>query len=114
MRLRISRHRALAIATALMVFFVVGCATSIPQSPENPAFEQHLVTKEKDNLIMSVAVLTDDEAKQYFGSPLGKEDIQAVWLKVQNKNTYPVGLLSRSMDPEYFSALLPEPSRFLR
>ena len=27
-----------------------------------------------------------------------------MWLKVQNKNTYPVGLLSRSMDPEYFSA----------
>ena len=101
-RLSISRYRTLAIATASM--FVVGCATSIRQSPENPSFEQHLVTQEKDNLIVSVAVLTDDEAEQYFGSALGKEDIQAVWLKVQNKNTYPVGLLSRSMDPEYFSA----------
>ena len=101
-RLSISRYRALAIATASM--FVVGCAISSQQSPENPSFEQHLVTQEKDNLIVSVAVLTDDEAEQYFGSPLGKEDIQAVWLKVQNKNTYPVGLLSRSMDPEYFSA----------
>jgi hypothetical protein len=64
-RLSIRRYRALAIATASM--FVVGCAISIQQSPGNPSFEQHLVTQEKDNLIVSVAVLTDDEAEQYFG-----------------------------------------------
>ena len=55
--------------------------------------------------MVTVAVLTDAEAGEYFGCPLGTEGIQAVWLKVRNNNSYPIGLLSRSMDPEYFSPL---------
>src|SRR5262249_31705237 len=41
----------------------------------------------------------------YFGCPLGKQDVQAVWLKVHNQTDEPIGLLSRSMDPQYFSPL---------
>jgi hypothetical protein len=81
-----------------------GCAAT-PHLRQNPSFEQNIATKERDGVVVSVAVLTDAEAEEYFGCPLGSEGIQAVWLRVRNTNDYPIGLLSRSMDPEYFSAL---------
>ncbi len=85
------------------ILAVAGCA-SLPSPPQNPPFLQSAATKSRDNLTVAVAVLTDDEAREYFGCPLGDEGIQAVWLKVENRNDYAVALLSRSMDPEYFSA----------
>ena len=93
-----------APALALLALLFAGCAT-IPNPPENPSFEEHTATKQQDKVTVSVAVLTDAEAQEYFGCPLGKQGIQAVWLKVHNDNTYPIGLLMRTMDPQYFSPL---------
>ena len=95
---------AFPVVATLCLFVAAGCAT-IPAPPENPPFEQHTATKQQDNVTVSVAVLTDAEAKEYFGCPLAKQGIQAVWLKVQNQNSYPIGLLMRTMDPQYFSPL---------
>ncbi|HEY2485522.1 MAG TPA: LssY C-terminal domain-containing protein [Candidatus Binataceae bacterium] len=93
--------RMSALAATLATLFGSGCAT-VPSSPTTAPFEQHLVTKQNDNLTVSVAVLTDAEAEQYFGVPLGKHDVQAVWLKVHNQTDHQIGLLYRNMDPEYF------------
>jgi hypothetical protein len=98
------RYRPAAIALIIAAMLAAaGCAT-VPNPPDNPRFIDSAATRSKDNVNVSVAVLTDDEAEEYFGCPLAKEGIQAVWLKVENHNRYPIGLLSRSMDPEYFSA----------
>lgn len=99
---RIAAARLLAIIATLAM--TAGCAT-VPNPPENPSFEEHFATKKKNNITVSVAVLTDEEAKQYFGFPLSNKGVQAVWLKVHNENNYPIGLVSRSMDPQYFSPL---------
>jgi hypothetical protein len=94
----------LTASLVLASLAIVGCAT-IPNRPEHPSFEGHAATKRKDGVTVSVAVLTDDEADQYFGCPLADQGIQAVWLKVTNDNEFPLGLLSRTMDPEYFSPM---------
>jgi hypothetical protein len=93
---------SLVAGLSFAILVSAGCA-SIPQPSENPPFEKHLATKQKDNVEVSVAVLTDTEAEDYFRCPLGKQGIQAVWLKVHNQNNYPIGLLSHSMDPQYYS-----------
>jgi len=98
----IAPARTSALAAMLATVFATGCST-LPSPPTNPAFEEHLATKQKDNVVVSVVVLTDAEAEQYFGCPLGKQDIQAVWLKVRNQTDHPIGLLYRNMDPQYFS-----------
>lgn len=90
-----------ALAAMLATLLGGGCAT-VPNSPSTAPFEEHLATKQKDKLVVSVAVLTDGEAQQYFGCPLAKHDVQAVWLKVHNQTGHPIGLLYRNMDPEYF------------
>jgi len=94
--------RLLAIVATLALS--VG-ACSVRQPPENPSFEQHVATKDKNKISVTVAVLTNEEAKQYFGVSLADQGVQAVWLKVYNGNDYPIGLVSRSMDPQYFSPL---------
>src|SRR5262249_23601169 len=95
---------AIALAVTLALIIGSGCA-GLPTPPTSPSFEEHPATKQKDRVVVSVAVLTDAEAEQYFGCPLGKQDVQAVWLKVHNQTDEPIGLLSRSMDPQYFSPL---------
>src|SRR6516164_5633802 len=101
-RCPIALARRFALAATLATVFGSGCAT-VPSPATTASFEEHLVTKQKDNVVVSVAVLTDAEAEQYFGCPLGKQDIQAVWLKVHNQTDHPIGLLYRNMDPDYFS-----------
>ena len=101
-RCPIALARRFALAATLATVFGSGCAT-VPSPATTASFEEHLVTKQKDNVVVSVAVLTDAEAEQYFDCPLGKEDIQAVWLKVHNQTDHPIGLLYRNMDPQYFS-----------
>ena len=91
-------------AIVAMVPIMAGCA-GVQNPPEHPEFEQHVATRKKNNITVTIAVLTDKEAEQYFGFPLANKGVQAVWLKVLNQNLYPIGLISRSMDPQYFSPL---------
>lgn len=100
---RTAAVRLVAIVT-ICAMVAYGCA-SVPIPPENPSFQQHVATKKKHNVTVTVAVLTDQEAKEYFGFPLAKKGVQAVWLKVHNENSYPIGLVTRTMDPQYFSPM---------
>jgi hypothetical protein len=71
---------------------------------DDPSFERQVLTKEKDHVRVSVAVLTAAESKAYFGLPLEAEGVQAVWLRVENRNDYGLYIVPLSTDPNYFSA----------
>jgi len=99
------RVGALAFAAlACLMTAAVGACTSFPQ-PASQAFPAHAVVKERHGMVVSAAVLTDAEATEYFGCPLAQHGVQAVWLRVQNNNRYPIIALPRDMDPDYFSPL---------
>jgi hypothetical protein len=87
-----------------MILAGAGCAAFAPPHMEDPSFERHAVAREKSNVRVSVAVLTARESQEYFGLPLESEGIQAVWLKVENRNSYGLYILPRSTDPNYYSA----------
>lgn len=95
---------ALCAAIAQMLVAAAGCATFAPPHIENPSFERHVATREKDHVRVTVAVLTAAESQQYFGLPLESKGVQAVWLKVENRNDYGLYIVPRSTDPNYFSA----------
>ena len=92
----------LALLTA---FNLLGCASITPAKDSTPTFIRAAETKEKDNVRVAVAVLTEAESREYFGRPLEPGGIQAIWLKVENRNTFPEWILPRFTDPDYFSAL---------
>jgi hypothetical protein len=93
----------LAVMLAHVAGVVAGCAF-VPPKVEDPVFERHAVTREKSNVTVTVAVLTTQESREFFGVPLESKGIQAVWLKVDNRNDYVVYIVPRSTDPNYYSA----------
>ena len=62
------------------------------------------MTKEKDNVRVTVAVLSAPQSNEYFGLPLESKGVQAVWLKVENHNDYGLYIVPLSTDPDYYSA----------
>ena len=94
----------LLVFLAHAVEMLFGCAAYVPPKVEHPAFKHHAVAKEKSKVSVTVAVLTAQESDEYFGVPLESKGIQAVWLKVQNRNDYVVYIVPRSTDPDYYSA----------
>ena len=98
------RISALLAAAAQMALVAAGCFSFTPPRIEDPSFQRHALTREKDKVRVSVAVLTDAESKEYFGLPLESEGVQAVWLKVENHNDYGLYIVPLSTDPNYYSA----------
>jgi len=94
----------LAVMLAQIAAVLAGCASFVPSHVEDTAFERHAVSKEKSNVRVTVAVLTARESQDYFGVPLESKEIQAVWLKVENRNDYNLYIVPRSTDPNYYSA----------
>jgi len=93
----------------LAVLFMValslaGCFGFAPRNDES-AFTHNVVSAEKENVRVSIAVLNEQEEDQYFGRPLANNGIQAVWVRIENRNPFALWLMPRSIDPDYFSAL---------
>src|SRR5437870_972421 len=93
-----------ALLVILFLFNAAGCSALVMPSA-NPSFIKHASVKENDKVRVSISVLTEEENREYFGRSLTSKGIQAVWLKVENHNTYSLWIMPSYVDPEYFSAL---------
>jgi len=61
-------------------------------------------TQTRDGLTVTLTVLSDKEAKKFFGSSLSKRGVQPVWLEIDNRSKTPYFFIQRNMDPNYYSA----------
>jgi hypothetical protein len=68
-------------------------------------FQERSQSKIDGEVKATVAVLSAEESRQLFGVNLDGQDIQPVWVRVQNADTIPYWLLSTGLDPDYFSPL---------
>jgi hypothetical protein len=93
----IARVACLALALA-------GCAAP-PALPtgEAPEFSD-LKSKSAEGVTVSVAILTDAQARQHFGADLGKHELQALWLSVRNDTDERMWFLRTILDPDHYSA----------
>jgi len=93
-----------------MVFALAGCATLTTQ-PFNPRsinevkFRDRLQSKYDEDVRVTTAVPTAEEAQAIFGKNLADKDIQPVWVKVENHSNKTYYLVSIAVDPNYFSPL---------
>jgi len=93
----------IAVITILATY---GC--TIYQKPRpifDVPFQERSQSKIDGEVKVTVAVLTAEESRQLFGVNLDGQDIQPVWVRVQNADTIPYWLLSTGLDPDYFSPL---------
>jgi len=102
----IKKRYIIVVALIFLALFMDACATfKIPDTIDEAPVHERALTKERDGIRVSVAVVADQEAKQIFGIDLAKKNIQAVWLEVENNAGRPLVLLPTAIDPEYFAPL---------
>ena len=69
-------------------------------------FEEHyterLHKREKGNIVVEAAALSNDESMSHFGFPLNEINIQPVFIRIQNKDDSPNLLFPIASDPDYY------------
>ncbi len=80
------------------------CKTYNPIPIDNVPFLQRSQTQTVGGVTITAAVLSHKESEQIFGRPLAEKGIQPVWLEIENNEDIPYALISRFLDPTYFSA----------
>jgi hypothetical protein len=98
------RFPAVFILLTLFIVWLPACKTYNPTPMEEVPFLQRSQTQTVGGLTVTAAVLSHEESGQIFGRPLAKKGIQPVWLEIKNGEDLPYSLISRSLDPTYFSA----------
>ena len=101
---KIVRFPALFVLLTLLIMWLPACKTYSPVPMEQVSFLEHSQTQKVGGLTVTAAVLSPEESEQIFGRPLAKKGIQPVWLEIKNGEDLPYALVSRSLDPTYFSA----------
>jgi hypothetical protein len=61
-------------------------------------------TQTQGDATVTLTVLSNKEAKKFFGASLSKKGVQPVWLEIENRGKTPYFFIQRNMDPNYYSA----------
>ena len=98
------RFSAAFVLLTLLIMWLPACKTYNPTPIEQVSFLERSQTQTVGGLTVTAAVLSHEESEKIFGRPLAKKGIQPVWLEIKNGEDLPYVLISRSLDPTYFSA----------
>lgn len=81
-----------------------GCASTYAPQPLVPDVDlQDVQTKTIDDVTVSVAILTDEQAKQHFGANLAQNGLQALYIKVSNESNHRLWFIRNTVDPDFYS-----------
>ncbi len=81
------------------------CASSYGPQPLALDVElQGVQSATMEDVTVSVAILTDEQAKQHFGADLAKNGLQALWLRVHNASEHRLWFIRNTVDPDFYSA----------
>jgi hypothetical protein len=84
----------------------LGCATTFePAALANSPFINRTTSQSERGISISAAVLSADEFEQLTGVDVADEDIQPLWLSIENDRERPVRIAYASIDPDYYSPL---------
>jgi len=100
----IGHARASRLTLVLLLLLATGC-TSWTYSPLGLPEGLHDVrTKSRDDITVSVAIRSDEEARSHFGLDLGEADVQAIWLRVRNASQHTLWFLRAVLDADFYPA----------
>lgn len=93
------------LITIAFAAFAAACASVYKPSPlALPEMIDDLQTKSAGAMKVSAGILTDEQAQAHFGLDLGGNNVQAIWLRIENGTDKKFWLLRTALDPDYFSA----------
>ena len=91
----------------LVLALLVGFFDSFRFSPDpgrDANFKARAQHKSVPGIKVSISALGPAESRQSFGEDLARQNIQPIWLSVENETEEPLSFLSIELDPEYYSA----------
>ena len=95
---------AILFAALGLVVGFVGSFRFNPDPGADAEFKARAQQKSAPGIKVSISALGAAESRQYFGEDLAKQNIQPVWLSVDNQTDQPLALLSIALDPDVYSA----------
>jgi hypothetical protein len=84
------------------ILLLNGCTYKPPDSISYE-FKQRAETRTEENITVTAVVLSDEESKAAFATPLAQSFIQPVWLEIDNQQDDEFLLQLLSLDPGYFA-----------
>jgi len=102
------KHRCLLLLQVgfISTLAVYGCTVyQKPRPFHDVPFMERSQSKVDGDVRVTVAVLSAEESRQLFGVNLAGQDIQPVWIRVQNADTIGYWLMSSGLDPDYYSPM---------
>jgi hypothetical protein len=95
---------ASVLAGALMLVALASCTSPQPVALSEVSYETRAVTQERDGIVVTAAPLSDQESRAVFGVSLASFDVQPVWIRIENRSTWPRWFFPASVDPDYYPA----------
>ena len=93
------------VAAFSCLLVLSACGTAFNTKPlVIPDQLQDVQTRVKDDVTVSVAILTDEQARVHFGTDLKSADLQALWLSIQNASENTLWLIHNAIDRDLYSA----------
>ncbi|MDX1823384.1 MAG: LssY C-terminal domain-containing protein [Thiohalomonadales bacterium] len=92
----------LRLVVLLLFLLLTGCAAP-PLQTGSLDFRARAETQVDGKVRVSAVALSQQESENSFALPLAKEDIQPVWLEIENQEDKELYLNLLSIDPNYFS-----------
>ncbi|MEI7751645.1 MAG: hypothetical protein WCJ71_06095, partial [Candidatus Omnitrophota bacterium] len=100
----IKKHNLFLIPLLVLTLIASGCVRYRPHTTDRSSFMQRAQTQTRDDLTVTLTVLSNKEAKKFFGTALAKRGIQPLWLEIDNRSKNTLFLIPRNIDPNYYSA----------
>jgi hypothetical protein len=100
-------RRLTPVFLVLVAIALAGCASRasfVPQRLISPDQLTGVQTKQIKDVIVSVAILTDEQAESHFGVDLGGSGLQALWMRVQNGRKGRLWFIQNTLDPDLYTA----------
>jgi len=102
---RIWRGLALFIMS-LLALTLAGCATwQAPAEFDDSALRARAESQQLRGVKLSAAVLSSEDSQRIFGVRVNEEEVQPVWVEVENNTDQALWLLRSGTDPDLFSPL---------
>lgn len=89
-------------ALLLLALLAAGCATAPPRPGASTTNIQGLQTQSIGGVTVSVAILTDHQARERFGVNLGAKGIQVLWMRVQNASPNKLWLIRNIINADFY------------
>ena len=99
-------HGLALLIMSLLILTLASCASwQVPAEFDYSSLRARAETQQLKSVKLSAAVLSSEDCRQMFGVSVNEQEVQPVWIEVENSTDQALWLLRTGTDPDLFSSL---------